>query len=165
VAPQASLPYVALALVRIQTGRLPEAIEALRLGRAQNPKDYVANWTLGEALSRQGLLPGTEAEKEAVQALEDAVRENPRAAPPRVLLGKLLAKRGELTRAAREFEEALKVDPDDVSASYQLALVYRQTGNAKRADELFAKVGKARSVDPERLPQRDLVKIIREGAR
>lgn len=162
-APEASIPPVAIGLVRIQMGKLPEAIEVLRACRAQHPGEFVVNWILGEALSQQGLEPGTDAEKEAAQALEQAVRANPGAAEPRVLLGKILVKRGDLAGATRQFEAAIKLQPDDVSASYQLALVYRRTGNTKRADELFEKVGKARSVNPEELNRRNLMNVIGAG--
>jgi tetratricopeptide (TPR) repeat protein len=164
MAPEAGIPLVAMGLLRMQMGRLAEAIEVLRKCRAQHPKEYVVNWILGEALSQQGLEPGTDAEKEAAQALEAAVRANARASEPRVLLGRILVKRGDLGAAIRQFEAALKIQPDDVSASYQLALLYQRTGNTKRADVLFEQVRKARSVDPAEANRRNLMNVIREGS-
>lgn len=164
VAQKVALPWVALALVRMQMNKLPEAIDVLRQRRKLNPNDYLSDWFLGEALSREGALPGTPEEKEAVLALEDAIRVNPAASQPRTVLGKFLVRRGDLDRAADTFERALKLDPDDTTAAYQLALLYRKKGNTKRAEELFAKVSKAKTEDREQFTQRNLVKIIREGS-
>ena len=161
---QATLPFAALALVRMQMNKLPEAIEVLRSRRRLNPKDYLADWFLAEAISRQGAEPGTPQEKEAVRALEDAVRANPNAGQARTLLGKFLAKRGEVDRAADAFEHALKLDPEDTGAAYQLAFLCRKKGDLKRANELFAKVSKAKAEDRDQTARRNLVKIIREGS-
>ncbi|MGH9853470.1 MAG: tetratricopeptide repeat protein, partial [Blastocatellia bacterium] len=163
-APAVNLPYVALALVKIETNKLAEATDVLRTRRALDPKDYLVNWILAEAIAKEETQPGSAPEREAVQALEDAVRVNPGVSQPRALLASLLVKRGDLARATREFEAALRLDPDDAASAYQLALLYRKTGAAKRAEELFAKVGKARAEDPARSAPRNLVRIIREGS-
>ncbi|MBZ5619417.1 MAG: tetratricopeptide repeat protein [Acidobacteriia bacterium] len=166
LAPQSSLPIVALAVVRIEMKKPEPAVTALRTRRKQNPEDYLVDWFLAEALSQVGVEPGTATEKEAMEALEDAVRSNPAAAQPRVLLGKLLVKRGEPERATRQFEEALKLEPNDITAAYQLALLDRKAGNTKRAEELMTKVGKATSApDAGQRTRRELVKIVREGSR
>ena len=107
-----------------------------------HPNDFLAAWILGETLSQQGGDEG-----EALPLLEEAARLGPREAAPKLLLGKLWRARGDLARAAREFEAALKLEPGNVSAQYQLATIYRKTGNTKRADELFEKVGDARTVE------------------
>ena len=163
-APTVDLPYVALALARIERGKFAEAIQELRERRMANPRDYLVNWILAEAIAREGAEPGTAAEKEAFLALEDAVSANPRAAQPRALLASLLVKRADFARATREFETALRLDPDDAASAYQLALLYQKTGATRRAEELFAKVGKARAEDPARSAPRNLVRIIREGS-
>jgi tetratricopeptide (TPR) repeat protein len=163
-APKVDLPYVALALVRIEQKKLGDAIEGLRRRRTASPKDYLVNWILAEALIEEGAEPGSAAEKEAFLALESAIRANPRAAKPRALLGGLLAKRSEVARAQREFETALQLDPDDAAAAYQLAVLYQKSGATKRAGELFAKVEKARAEDPAKSAPRNLVRILREGS-
>jgi tetratricopeptide (TPR) repeat protein len=163
--PEASLPHVMLAQLQISAGRREEGIALLRAQRSLKPDDYLANWLLAEALSQEGALPNSETEQEAVAALQKAVEVKPDAAPPRVLLGKMLAKRGDLQAAARQFEQALKLDPNEISAVYQLALIDQKTGNTKRAEELLEKVSKARAEDPSRATQRQLVRFIQEEAR
>jgi len=159
-----SLPFVALALVRMQMNKLPEAIDVLRSRRRLNPNDYLSDWCLAEAISRQGAEPGTPQEKEAVRALEDALRVKPAAGQAQTLLGKFLVKRGDLDGAKAALERALKLDPDDTTAAYQLAFLCRKKGDVQRANELFAKVSKAKAEDRDQVTRRNLVKIIREGS-
>jgi len=164
--PKTSLPLVALAIIQIELKKPEEAAVALRARRKQNPKDYLVDWFLAEALVQVGADPGTPNEKEAVAALEDAVSANSTAVSPRVLLGKLLAKRGNTARATAQFEAALKLDPGNVTAAYQLATLYRKAGNTRRATELMTLVGKATSASDASLsPRRELVRIVREGAK
>jgi len=155
-APQDSVPGIALAVVRLERKQPEQAVEVLRRDRADHPHDYRVCWFLGEALHQMG------AEKEAMEALEESIRWNPAAVPARLLLGKILAARGDQPGARRQFEEALKLDPDNAGAAYQLALIYRKAGNMARAQELMSKAGKAASVSNEpTVTTRDLVKIIR----
>jgi predicted Zn-dependent protease len=163
-APQADLPPVTVALVRIDMGKFAEAADLLRTRRTS--KDYRVHWLLAEALSRAGAEPGSEAEKEAVAELQQAVRLSPGVSQPRVLLGKMLAKRGDAAGAAAQLEAALKLDPEEMSAAYQLAMIYRDQGNTRRAEELAEKVGKARAApDTRQVTQRNIVKFTREGSK
>ena len=83
----------------------------------------------------------------------------------RVLLGKLLFKRGDLKGAASQLETALRLDPRDSSAAYQLAMVYRRQGNTIRAEELFAQIRKAKAEDLDQASARELLRIVREGSK
>ena len=137
----------------------------LRRLRDRNENDHLANWYLAEALNRDGVEPGSDREAEAIRALEKSVKSNPGAPQSRVLLGKMLLKRGQVDRAIEHFEKALDLDKDNVAAAYQLAQVYRKSGNPQRAAELFAIVSKAKEEDPGQLTQRGLLHIVREGSR
>ena len=116
LAPESDLPAVALGLVETELKRPEKAVEALRPRRTRDPKDYLVNWVLAQALTQAG-----EGEEEAIAALEDAIRANPSVPAPHLLLGKLLVKQSEPVRATREFEEALKLKPEDNKAAYQLS--------------------------------------------
>jgi len=163
-APDKTLPYVALALVKMQTNSNDEAIEILRQRRRDATPDYLTGWFLGEALNRTGVTPGTPGEEEAVAALRQAIQLNPRAQQARVLLGKFLLKRGDADGAIEQLTRALELDPTDSSAVYQLAQAYRKRGDASRASELFAKVSKEKAEAREQFNQRNLVRIIREAS-
>lgn len=161
LAPAKSTPAVALALILMQTNRTSEAIEVLR----RNTRgDYLTLWFLGEALNRSGATPGSPEYGEALDALERSVKLNGEVAQSRVLLAKLLARTGSLEDAEAHLEQALRLDPDNVTATYQLAQICSRRGEAARARELFARVSKAKSDDREQFTTRGIQQILREGA-
>jgi len=163
LAPEEPLPQVALGLALIQMDRQSEAIALLRRQSERSPKDPRVFWLLGEALSRSGVQRGSEAEKEAIIALEKSIQLDPQMPQSRALLGKTLLRRGEVARAAEQLEKALELDPEDMTAAYQLAQALQRLGQTARAQELFAKVSKAKS---EKLQptQRNLMRIIKAGS-
>src|SRR5215813_9173572 len=163
LAPEEPLPQVALGLALIQMDRQSEAIALLRRQSERSPKDPRVFWLLGEALSRSGVQRGSEAEKEAIIALEKSIQLDPQMPQSRALLGKTLLRRGEVARAAEQLEKALELDPEDMTAAYQLAQALQRLGQTARAQELFTKVSKAKS---EKLQptQRNLMRIIKAGS-
>ena len=163
LAPEESLPGTALGLILMQQDRLPEAVEVLRKRSERAPNDYLAHWFLGEALHRSGVEPGTEAEAEAVQAARRSVVLNPELLQSRLLLGRMLARRGALEEAIEHLEKARAIDPTEVAATYQLALVHRSRGDAEQAKELFALVGQQKAEDREQFTKGGLLRIVREG--
>ena len=162
LAPEQSLPGSALGLVLMQQDRLPDAVRVLRERRERAPNDYLVHWFLAEALQRSGVEPGTDGEKEAVLALRRSVNLNPALFQSRLLLGKMLARRGDLDEALEHLRTARTIDPSEVSATYQLALVHRRKGDADRARELFALVGQQKAEDREQFTRRGLLRIVRE---
>jgi tetratricopeptide (TPR) repeat protein len=161
LAPDRSLPPVALALVSMQLNRPNDAVVQLRTRVRQFPNDYLALWFLGEALNRSGTVPGSPGQKEAVDALERSVRLNPSISQSQELLGKLLARDGRFNEAAAHLERATTLEPGNVSAIYQLAQVYSKKGNAAQAKQLFAKVSKMKAEDRENFTNRRLQQILR----
>lgn len=161
LAPERSLPHVALALVCIQTNRANEAVQQLR-GRVQQfPDDYLGLWFLGEALNRSGIMPGSPGQKEAIDSLRHSVQLNPDISQSQELLGKLLAREAQFDEAATHLERAVSLEPENVGALYQLAQVYSKKGQTERAKELFAKVGKMKADDRENFASRGLQQILR----
>jgi tetratricopeptide (TPR) repeat protein len=165
LAPDRSLPPVALALVSMQMNRPNDAVLQLRNRVRQFPNDYLALWFLGEALNRSGTVPGSPRQKEAVEALQRSVRINPNISQSQELLGKLLARDGNFEEAAVHLERAITLEPENVAAIYQLAQVYSRKGNAPRAKELFAKVSKMKAEDRENFTNRRLQQILRADVR
>ncbi|HKQ92782.1 MAG TPA: tetratricopeptide repeat protein [Blastocatellia bacterium] len=161
--PEDALPQVALGLALIQLDKHSEAIALLRRRTALNPNDPRVFWLLGEALNRSGVQPGSEAEKEAVSALEKSIQLDPRLPQSRALLGKILLRGAEVARAAEHLEKAFELDPEDMTAAYQLAQALQRMGQAERAKQLFTKVSQAKG---EKLQdtQRSLLRIIKAGS-
>jgi tetratricopeptide (TPR) repeat protein len=161
--PQRSISHVALALILLQMDRPAEAVTVLRKRTSIQP-DYLALWFLGEALNREGLGEGSPEEKEAVDALSRSVQMKPNVAQSRILLAKLLARRGSLDLAEKHLTRALELDAGNVNATYQLAQICQKKGDTARARELFAKVSKAKAEDREQFTRGGLQHIIRAGS-
>ena len=125
----------------------------------------LALWFLGEALNRSGAAAGSAEENEAIEALSRSVSLDANVAQSRILLAKLLARRGDLELARKHLNRALELDPENVAATYQLAQVCQRTGDAARAKQLFAKVSKAKAEDRDQFTRGGLQHIIREGSR
>jgi len=161
LAPDRSLPQVALALLAMQLNRPDDAVQDLRARVRRVPDDYLALWFLGEALNRSGIVPASPGQKEALEALDHSVEINPNISQSQELLGKLLARDGRLEEAAKYLERSVSLDPENVSAMYQLAQVYNREGETSRAKELFAKVSKKKADDRENFTTRGLQQILK----
>jgi tetratricopeptide (TPR) repeat protein len=162
--PDNGLSHVALALIHMQMDHVPEALEVLRARRANAPDDPLVHWFLGEALNRGGAPPGSAEEKEAIEALQKSIALRPDVAEPRILLGKMQLRAGDLPAAAEQLGRALELDPGNVSATYQLAQVRQKQGDREGAKALFDKVQQARTEDRDEFTQRGLLRIVREGS-
>jgi Flp pilus assembly protein TadD len=88
----------------------------------------------------------------------------PDVAQSRILLAKLLARRGALDLAEKHLTRALELDRGNVNATYQLAQICQKKGETARARELFAKVSKAKAEDREQFTRGALQHIIRAGS-
>lgn len=163
LAPEASLPGTALGLILMQQDRLPQAVSVLRKRSERAADDYLVHWFLAEALHRSGVEPGSQDEAEAVRAVRRSVALNPELFQSRLLLGRMLARRGVFDEAIEHLEKARAIDPTAVAATYQLALVHRSLGDAERAKELLALVGRQKAEDREQFTKGGLLRIVREG--
>jgi cytochrome c-type biogenesis protein CcmH/NrfG len=143
--------------------RPSEAVTVLRK-RTGIDADYLALWFLGEALNRAGLAEGSPEEKEAVDALTRSVQLKPNVPQSRILLAKLLARRGALDLAEEHLTRALEIDAGNVNATYQLAQICQRRGDIARARDLFAKVSKAKAEDREQFTRGGIQHIIRAGS-
>jgi len=161
LAPGRSLSYVALALVLMQMNRAGDAVQKLRERVRQSPDDYLALWYLGEALNRNGTTKGSPEQKEAIAALQRSVQLNADISQSHELLGKLLYREDRLDEAANQLETAIRLEPGNEAAIYQLAQVYKKQGNALRAKELFSKVSKMKTEERENFASRRLQQIVR----
>ena len=168
MAPDRSAPYAALAMVWMQTGRTPKAVETLRAESRRRTRDHVVPYMFAVALMRSGADPvGAEA-TEAVAALKASIAANASFAPAHSELGRLLLKREDVDGAIQELDKATLLDPDATAALYNLAQAYRRKGDRTRAAELLARVNKLntekRGDDPERELRQIVVRIVRDDS-
>ncbi len=168
MAPDRSAPYAALAMVWMQTGRTPKAVETLRAEARRRKRDHVVPYMFAVALIRSGVDPTAPEAIEAVTALRASIAANASFAPAHSELGRLLLKRDDVNGAIAELEQAVQLDADATAALYNLAQAYRRKGDRARAAELLARVNKLnaekRGDDPERELRQVVIRIVREGS-
>jgi len=166
LAPDQAVPYAALGMAWIQSSQTEKAVAVLR-GELTRRKDHVVPYIFAVAVVRSGAEPTSPAATEAVEALRASIRANPKFAPARAELGRLLLKRDTVDLAIRELEKAAELDPEHTPALYALAQAYRKKGDVARAQEMLARVSKMnaqeRGDDPDGELKRAVIRIVREG--
>ncbi len=105
-----------LAIYLAERGRLPEAVQKMRVAAELAPQDAHIQDNLGMMLLTLG------DERGAVRQLEAAVKGQPPLAQPRINLARILLRRGQRDRARMLIEEAerLEVDPAEAEAVMEL---------------------------------------------
>jgi tetratricopeptide (TPR) repeat protein len=106
--------------VLLESGRIEDAIAALRRAAELSSSDASTRLNLGLALARAGKLLDGE------RALEEAERLDPRDAEIPYDLGAVLWRRGDFPRAARAFERAVALDVDHPEAARWLIRARRE---------------------------------------
>jgi len=100
----------------------------------QAPNHVAAHQALAGLLMRQGRRP------EATHMIEDWLIHQPRLAAAYALDGWLWHQTGDLPRAQARLQQALELDPHDVRALTELALVYEDLHRPERALVLYERV-------------------------
>lgn len=164
LAPDKTLPYVARAIILIQSGQSQEAINLLRQRAQRSPQDFLIHYVLGEALLWSGPDVGSPIEQEALQAFQTSIQLNPDFSHAHAQLGKILLKRRAIEPAIAQLEKARELDPSDPTPVYQLALAYRRKGDKLKAQELEARVGQLHAQKMEDEVRATLRRIAKVGS-
>lgn len=105
---------------RLRRGELRRAVEA-------DPSDFEARYFLGGHLVQQGKV------EEGLALLERARLERSGFWAPHYYVGKALLQSGDLDGAIRRLEDAVKLNPEESSAWYQLGLALQKAGRSAEA--------------------------------
>jgi tetratricopeptide (TPR) repeat protein/TolB-like protein len=121
----------------LRNQQLEAAIPALEEAVRQDPSFVRARATLSEAYLRQHQRTQeirwlAQADTEATKAVEQA-----RTADALVALGQVRLTTGQSTSAIALFQEAVKLEPENVEAYRQLAEGYQQAGRIKEAEDTY----------------------------
>jgi Flp pilus assembly protein TadD len=141
--PEWPLPLLALGVSQLESGDAVKAALTFGKARAKDPRDFRAHYLYASALSREGNASSRAVREEAVAALRTAIELNPRDARSHTLLGQIELAAGRADLAAAEWERALRIDPENATALYQLGLLCKKqgkTGEAERLLETFQRV-------------------------
>lgn len=129
--------------------RRPEAVAEFEAALREDP-GYVLAWSgLANALAAQGVYgfaPPEAVFPRARDAALEAVRLDPASSEAHAALGQALVQGERRYREGEaEYREALRLDPDNATAWFRLAILHAQTG---RLDEAFEEIRRAQEIEP-----------------
>lgn len=110
---------------------------------------------LAEAYLKSGM------HDEALFVLTDGVRKHPTLVSGRLMLGKILIERGALSDAKIQFEQAIKINPENIPSLKNLALIDEREGNYQ---DVLAAYRKIVSIDPGDKEVRSLIESLEAEA-
>jgi tetratricopeptide (TPR) repeat protein len=142
-----------------QAGNLDEAIGWLRDAVRASPRDYQANYDLGQLLQAAGREADAKEQLERAQKIKDVqerlgeikTREmsmRPRDPALHAELGRLLMENGNAEVGARWLESAVRLDPGRRDVHRQLADFYQAQGDSEKAEPHRQAAGPSPSGDP-----------------
>ncbi|HLK64840.1 MAG TPA: tetratricopeptide repeat protein [Bryobacteraceae bacterium] len=138
--PSASIVFEELTDLYIQTGRLREATTQAEEMLKQNPDNLDARRMLGRIYTRAlgdnstGRVDETNL-KRAMEQYQKITEKDPKDADSWVMLGRLYRVSNNTPDAEKAFNAALQADPENEDALTQMAVMYAELGDSKRAIE------------------------------
>jgi Flp pilus assembly protein TadD len=128
--------WVNLGRVLVQEGEHEKAMQVIGEGLKRDPRLASGHYFMALALKSRGRYD------EALEHLRQAAERFPRDRAVRDQIGRLLFLKRQHREAIAEFEKTLAVDPEDLTAHYNLMLCYRALGDAdaeKREETLYTR--------------------------
>ncbi len=148
--PSQSFSSVAQGLTELQRSNLDGALAVTRSELKQNPKNGFLYYVKAETLRQKGVEPGTAEFAEAIAAAQSAVRLSPKLSLAQDLLGLLYLREGKLDLAVEQFNNLLKVEPENESALYHLITASRKGGNRDAVPDLMKRLARAKKLNEEK---------------
>jgi predicted Zn-dependent protease len=138
LAPNEGFGRLGLAVALMQLNAPEEAVRVLREQAARTPDSLRISLTLAQALIQKG--PTEEEMREVEQRLAEVTARDANNAKAFSLLGKLYFQQEHPEKALPALEAAVRLDPADRTAAYQLMILYRRAGRTQEAAVLQEKV-------------------------
>ncbi len=133
-----------LADLYFKIGRIREAVQAAQEQVQRSPDDVVAHELLGKVYVRSlGDMQGTQAAdmlKLAIAEYEKLAKLKPNDVETKLLLGQLYGADHDSVKAEKTFREAQGLDSNSEEVVLNMARLYSEQGNPKRAAEVLAAV-------------------------
>ncbi len=133
-----------------EAGRTERAMEALKRAISVKPDAFLPYFALGALHALSGQLARAETFLRKATAIEES-------AQAWSLLGTIAAERGRLGEAIEALQKAVRLDPEDEDALYQLGVCYLDRGWTQKAAERFRA---ALELNPNRLEYQEASKLL-----
>lgn len=147
--PESEIAYIARLQEAMFGGELDTAVSAGREAVRKGYDHYMLLALLGEALVRQGAVPGMPEFDEAKALLERSIHKRPSYPSPKVTLGKLLLMEGSADAAIDYLESARELDPRNPAIYNSLAAAYRKTAEPQKAQAMLDALAKLNAEEKE----------------
>jgi Flp pilus assembly protein TadD len=157
--PDWNLPLLALGVSELESGNAAQAAVMFEKARTADARDARAWYLYALALSKESGQTSGATRASAVAALHKAIALDQNDAGSHALLGHFELVAGNSEAALREWEIALKLDPQNVTALYQLALLYRRQGRTEEAQRLLQRFQRVKA--KQQAEETQLVDILR----
>jgi len=138
--PSAGIIFEGLTDLYIQNNRLRDAVDQAEELLQQNPDNLAARRMLGRIYTRMVSNPQNGRMDEgylhkAIEQYQKITAKDPKDAESWVMLGRLYHVSRDSVEAEKALNQALKAEPDNEDALYNLAMLYSDLGDTKRAVE------------------------------
>jgi len=154
-----NLPLLALGISRLESGDAAQAAVLFEKARAADPRDSRAHYLYATALSRESGVISGEMRAKAIAAVHKAIELDPKDARAHALLGQFDLAAGKPDAAALDWQTALKIEPENTTALYQLGLLRRRQGKTAEAERLMQAFQRVKAKMPGE--EKSLVQILR----
>jgi Flp pilus assembly protein TadD len=161
IKPAWNLPLLALGVSQLESGDTAQAAATFQQARIMEPADARGHYLYATALAKASDPSSGRNRAEAIAALHKAIELSSHDARSHTLLGQFLLAAGETNAAALEWQTALKIDPENATALYQLGLLYRKQGKreeARRLLDTFQRVKAKKHAEEESMVQ--ILKVV-----
>jgi tetratricopeptide (TPR) repeat protein len=147
--PSSEYLNAALAELYAKTGRIRDAVLEAQEIIKRDPDNLEAHKLLGRIYLRSlgDLQPGTQSREVltlAIEQYEAMTRIEPKSADNHLLLGRLYFLNKDLIKAENEFKTAINLDANSEEAVTNLAYLYNEEGDNKKATDLLSSVPEGR---------------------
>ncbi len=143
--PSSEYLNASLAELYAKTGRIRDAVLEAKQIIDRDPDNIEAHKLLGRIYLRSlgDMQPGTQSREVlglAIEQYEAMVRIEPKSADNHLLLGRLYFLNKDLVKAENEFKTVLQLDANSEEAVTNLAYLYNEEGDFKKATELLSSI-------------------------
>ncbi|MEW5974974.1 MAG: tetratricopeptide repeat protein [Acidobacteriota bacterium] len=161
--PTSTLPLLSLGLVKLQSGKLDQAVAMFKEAGSRDSGDYRPRYLLALSLIRMGGQDEPVQRKAILDALREALKCKPDHVESLVSLGQTLMADGQTDSALAQLKKAVALDPEHATALYQLGLAYRKLGKLQEAQQSLTAFEnlKVKSKQEEDEARRELVQILK----